>query len=180
VVILIDLEEGTPAKAQEVLKTIEWTGVEASTSTAAPENVGDRSQERQLTQGLNLADLEVEAEEAAGDYYRAAGSEDWAYTYENLDSRTQSMFTEEEWFNKNQWFADTSPVIYHILSVDVSSASQEPVAEVTLRLTSEDDSIETRNTLFVLEDGIWKHRFTEDEITLFRPDASYEEFVAKR
>jgi hypothetical protein len=35
----------------------------------------------------------------------------------------------------------------------------------------------TRNTQFVLEDGVWKHRFMEEEIARFMPDASYEEFV---
>jgi hypothetical protein len=177
VMIVIDLEEGTPAKAEEILKSIEWKGVTTSTSTAGPENVGASSQERHLIQTPNAPDLEAEAEGAAGDYYRAAGSEEWAYTYEYLDSETQSMFTEGEWINKNQWFADNYPVVYHIQSVEVNSASQEPVAEVTLRLTYEDDSTETRNTQFVLEDGVWKHRFMEEEITRFMPDASYEEFV---
>ena len=35
-------------------------------------------------------------EAAAGEYYRAAGVGDWAYTYKNLDSETQALFTEEE------------------------------------------------------------------------------------
>jgi hypothetical protein len=83
VVIVIDFpDERTLAKAEEVLKTIEWEGVATSTSTAAPDNVGGRSQEREMVQGTNTADLQAEAEEAARDYYRAAGSEDWAYTYE--------------------------------------------------------------------------------------------------
>ena len=44
---------------------------------------------------------EAKAEEAAGDYYRAAGSQDWDYTYDNLDSSTKSEFTREEWRKKN-------------------------------------------------------------------------------
>jgi hypothetical protein len=122
-------------------------------------------------------DLEAEAEEAAGDYYRAAGLEDWDYTYEHLDSETQSAFSREEWFKKNQWLADNGTVIYYILSVDLESTTQEPNAEVTLRLTYEDGSSSIRKTLFVLEDGEWKHHLTEEEKEIFMPDASYEEFV---
>ncbi|CAA9398623.1 MAG: hypothetical protein AVDCRST_MAG93-10109, partial [uncultured Chloroflexia bacterium] len=69
------------------------------------------------------SDLETEAEEAAGDYYRAAGSEDWEYTYDNLDSQTQALFSREEWRKKNQWYADNSPAIYYISSVDLDESS---------------------------------------------------------
>jgi hypothetical protein len=62
---------------------------------------------------------ETDAEEAAGDYYRAAGLENWEYTYDHLDSKTRRMFTKEEWFRKNQWFADNGSVIYHIESVEL-------------------------------------------------------------
>jgi hypothetical protein len=46
--------------------------------------------------------------------------------------------TEEEWFKKNQRFADNNgSVIYHVLAVNLNSAFQEPSAQVTLRLTDE-------------------------------------------
>jgi len=181
VVIVIDFpDKRTLAKSEGILKTIEWKGVATSTSTAASVNFGGRSQERGPTEGPNAADLEAEAEVAARDYYRAAGSEDWAYTYEYLDSETQSMFTEKEWKNKNQWFADEGSVTYQVLSVDEKSDSRKPVTSVTLRLTYEDGSTAIRNTLFVLEDGVWKHRFTKEERNLFMPEASYEEFVAAK
>jgi hypothetical protein len=123
------------------------------------------------------ANLEAEAEEAAGDYYRAAGSGDWSYTYEHLDTRTQSLFTQEEWFEKNQWFANNGEVTYHILSADMVDGAQERLASVTLRLTYEDGSSSTRTTYFVYEYGSWKHRFGQEEYDLFMPDLSYEEFV---
>jgi hypothetical protein len=88
------------------------------------------------------------------------------------------MFTEEEWENKNQCLADLNTVTYQILSVGVESASQEPVAKVSLRLTYGMGSAEYRNTLFVFEDGVWKHRFTDEEINRFKPETSYEEFIA--
>ena len=168
----INVYAGLPSQSVSASATPE------PTNTTTSDNVGARSQERTLTDSTSTADLEAEAEEAARDYYRASGSENWAYTYENLDSETQNMFTEEEWKNKNQCLADINSVTYQILSVGVESASREPVAEVTLRLTFEEGSPETRNTLFVLEDGVWKHRFTEEEINRFKPETSSEEFVA--
>ena len=123
-------------------------------------------------------DPQAEAEEAAGDYYRAAGVDDWAYTYANLDSETRSMFTEEEWFQKNQWLADNGPVIYDILSAESLDTSGEPVVEVDVRLTGEDGSSSVRTTYFVYEDGMWKHRFGQQEYDLFMPGVPFDEFVA--
>ncbi len=40
----------------------------------------------------------------------------------------------------------------------------------------QDGTAITRDTVFVL-DGAWKHRLTEEEIEIFRPELSYEEFV---
>ncbi len=125
-------------------------------------------------------DLQAEAEEAAGDYYRAAGVQDWAYTYENLDSDTKAMFTEEEWYRKNQWFADQGETIYHIEDVRPDGASPETVAEVDVRLTGEDGSSSVRTTYFVYEGGGWKHRFGREETDLFMPGTPYEEFVAEQ
>ena len=123
-------------------------------------------------------DLQAEAEEAAGDYYRAAGVEDWAYTYENLDSETQSLFTQDEWFQKNQWFASNGSVIYSILSVEPLDTSGETVAEASVQITGEDGSSSVRITYFVLEDGTWKHRFGQEEYDLFMPGVPFDEFVA--
>jgi hypothetical protein len=120
----------------------------------------------------------AEVEEAAEDYYRAAGVGDWGYTYDHLDSETRSLFTREEWSQKNQWFLENAPAIYHIEGVNPDEASQEePLAEVSVRLTGEDGSSSIRTTYFVREDGEWKHRFGQEEMDLFMPDASYEEFV---
>ncbi len=125
-------------------------------------------------------DTEAEAEETAGDYYRAAGLRDWEYTYEHLDSATRRLFTKEEWSQKNQWFADNNSVIYHILSVELDETAREPVAEVSVRLTGEDGSTSIRNTYFVFEDGSWKHRFAQEETDLFKPGVPFEEWVDTR
>ena len=113
-------------------------------------------------------------------YYQAAGVENWAYTYEYLDSETKSAFSKEEWFKKNHWFADNGSVTYHVLAVNLNSATRKPVAQITLRLMDEYGSASMRNTFFVLEDGSWRHRFGREEYILFMPEASYEEFVEAR
>jgi hypothetical protein len=114
---------------------------------------------------------------AVEDYYRTAGSEDWDYTYDALDSEIQALFAREEWSEKNQWFADNAPAIYHIESVELDDTSQEPLAEVSVRLTGEDGSSSVRTTYFVYEDGEWKHRFGQEEKDLFEPGVPFEEWV---
>jgi hypothetical protein len=124
------------------------------------------------------SDEEANLDQDVGDYYRAAGAGEWAYTYDHLASQTQSMFTEEEWSRKNQWFWDRNPVVYHTLSTNLDSTSEEPLAEVEVRITGEDGSSWTRTPRFVLEDGEWKHLFSDAEADLFMPGIPFEEFVA--
>ena len=90
------------------------------------------------------------------------------------------MFTRDEWFKKNQWFADDGEVIYHIESVERLGTSSGLVVRVSLRLTYEDGSSSTRGTYFVYEDGEWKHAFSREEYDLFMPAVPYEEFVKAR
>jgi hypothetical protein len=63
------------------------------------------------------------------------------------------MFTRDEWFKKNQWFADDGEVIYHIESVERLGTSNGLVVGVSLRLTYKDGSSSTRSTYFLYEDG---------------------------
>jgi hypothetical protein len=128
--------------------------------------------------GTGIEDREAEAEAAAGEYGRAAGVGDWAYTYENLGSETQALFTEEEWFARNQWVADNGSVVYQIGSAKRLGTSSGIIREVSLRLTYGDDTSSTGTTYFVQGDGSWKHRFGQEEHTLFMPEASYECFFA--
>jgi hypothetical protein len=121
-------------------------------------------------------DLAAEAEQAAGDYYRAVGVGDFDYTYDNLDSETQAMFTREEWLQKNQWFAGNGSVIYDIESVYQAGTNDEYFA-VTLKLTYEDGSSSTRTTYFVYENGRWLHRFGQEEKDLYGPGIPFEEWV---
>jgi hypothetical protein len=170
----LTLEGSTPPEEEMAQMLSSMAPVEGmpleTTTSASPEPTS-------ASPGPDTGDVEAEAEEAAGDYYRAAGLEDWAYTYENLDSETQAMFTEEEWIQKNQWFADNGEVVYHIESAERLGTSSGLVVGVSLRLTYEDGTSSTRDTYFVYEGGEWKHAFGQEERDLFMPELSYEEFV---
>lgn len=121
-------------------------------------------------------EVEPDVEEAAEDYYYAVDREDWGYTYEKLDSESQALFTEEEWYQKNQWYADNEGLELSSMDVTVTVDSNGYEADVTVYRTFQDGTSTTRDTVFVL-DGVWKHRLTDEEIEIFMPDASYEEFV---
>ncbi len=121
---------------------------------------------------------ETEVAEATEDYYQAVDREDWAYTYANLDYSTRALFTEEEWYAKNQYFADVEGLELASMDVVVNDPASAPEVGVTVYRTFKDGTSIDRYTLFVLEDGAWKHRFTEEEIGIFEPGVPYEEFVA--
>lgn len=109
---------------------------------------------------------EEQARSAAEAYYQAAAARNWGYTYEHLDSETQSAYTEQEWFAKNGYLANTGAVTYTIESVVMDTSAPETVANVTVVLTSTDGSTNVRNTYFVYEDGSWLHRFSPEEYDL--------------
>jgi hypothetical protein len=54
------------------------------------------------------------------------------------------------------------------------------VVSVNIYRTFEDGTDIDRETFFVFEDRVWKHRFAEEEIAFFMPEASFEEFVASQ
>jgi hypothetical protein len=99
-------------------------------------------------------------------YYQAVASSNWAYTYDHLDSQTQSVYTEREWSAKNDYLADTGTVTYTIQSVAMDPSAPETVASVTVVLTATDGSTNVRNTYWVYEDGSWLHRFSPEEYDL--------------
>jgi hypothetical protein len=145
----------------------------ASSSASAAQTASSSASAEQVPAGS-----ETELIEAAEDYYQAVDQEDWAYTYDNLDSQTQSMFTEEEWYAKNQWYADNEGLELSSINVVVNGPTSEPMVTVTIYRTFEDGTSITRDTLFVSEGGLWKHRFSQEEIGIFMPGVPYERFVA--
>lgn len=126
--------------------------------------------------GSGGAEADVVA--TAENYYEAVDREAWAYTYDNLDSQTRSMFTEQEWSQKNQWFADNEGLELSTMNVVVNSPTSGTEVSVTVDRTFENGTSITRDTLFVMESGSWKHRFTEEEAEIFMPGTPYEEFVS--
>jgi uncharacterized protein DUF4352 len=120
----------------------------------------------------------TEVAEAAEDYYQAVDREDWAYTYANLDASTRALYPEDEWYLKNQFFADTEGLELATIDVVVEGSTSDPEVSVTVYRTFTDGTSIERYTLFVQEDGVWKHRFTAEENAIFQPGVPYEDFVA--
>ena len=121
---------------------------------------------------------ESEVAEAAEEYYLAVDREDWGYTYANLDAATRTLYPEDEWYLKNQYFADTEGLELATIDVVVETPTTDPAVGVTVFRTFEDGTSIDRSTLFVQEDGAWRHRLTAEENTIFQPGVPYEEFVA--
>ena len=111
------------------------------------------------------------------DYYGAVDRGEWSYTYAHLDSKTQALFTEEEWTRRNQFLADNNPGELSSIRVAVNIVPDEP-ADVTVYRTFKSGSYSVRDTLFIYEDGGWKHRLTDRELAPFLVNLSYEEFVS--
>lgn len=124
------------------------------------------------------AGSETELIEAVEDYYQAVDQENWAYTYDNLDSQTRSMFTQAEWYAKNQWYADNEGLELAAINVVINGSASDPIVSVSVYRTFKDGTSITRETYFVSEGGVWKHRFSEEEIEIFMPGVPYEQFVA--
>jgi hypothetical protein len=156
-------ESRRPPEEPEKTVVVERTVVERTVVEETPS-----------TKGQTEADLVGAVE----DYYDAVDREDWPYTYDSLDSQTKALFTEEEWYQKNEWFAANEGLELSAINVVVNGSASDPEVGVTVYRTFKDGSSITRDTLFVMEDRTWKHRFTEEEIAIFMPGTPYEEFVA--
>lgn len=122
---------------------------------------------------------DTEVAEAAEDYYQAVDRQDWAYTYANLDAATRALYPEDEWYLKNQYFADTEDLELSTIDVVLEGSTSDPEVGVNVYRTFTDGSSIDRYTLFVQEDGAWKHRFTEEENAIFEPGVPYEEFISE-
>jgi hypothetical protein len=128
------------------------------------------------TQRETVVEVEDQVRETAEQYYFAMDSENWAATYSNLDSESKALFTEEEWTQKNQWYADNEGLKLDSMEIDVAMEGDEE-AQVTVYRTFTDGTSITRETVFLWNNTYWSHHFTEEEKDIFMPDASYEEFV---
>jgi len=121
-------------------------------------------------------EVEDQVRETAEQYYQAVDSENWAATYSNLDSESKALFTEEEWTQKNQWYADNEGLKLDSMDVDVAMEGEDE-ARVTVYRTFTDGTSITRETVFVWNNTYWSHHLTEEEKEIFMPGVPYEEFV---
>jgi beta-lactam-binding protein with PASTA domain len=112
------------------------------------------------------------------DYYEAVDSQNWNYTYDNLDSQTKQRYTRDEYVRKNQYLASVDPVVQSSPKITSEISTSSPV-EVTLNQSFKGGA-KSRVTYFVWEDGSWKHRFSQQDDAIFLPEASYDEFVAAK
>jgi hypothetical protein len=153
-------EEKLNERLDELEKKVDSQDEEGSQGTASQPTESGQPEQSQAPQA------EGQARAAAEAYYEAVAARNWSYTYDHLDSETQSAYTEQEWFAKNEYLADTGAVSYTIQSVVMDSSAPETFAYVTVVLTASDGSNNVRNTYFVYEDGSWLHRFSPEEYDL--------------
>ncbi len=91
---------------------------------------------------------EDQVREAVANYYYAVDYEQWEYTYYNLDSESKALFSEEEWSQKNQWYADNEGLELDSMEIEVTMDGSTG-ADITVYRTFEDGSSITRETYFV-------------------------------
>jgi len=139
--------------------------VDSQDEKSSQENASQPTESTQPEQSQPQQAAE-QARAAAEAYYEAVAARNWEYTYDHLDAETQSAYTEQEWFAKNEYLADTGAVTYTIQSVVMDSSAPEIFAYVTVVLTATDGSTNVRNTFFVYEDESWLHRFSPEEYDL--------------
>jgi len=177
----LTLEGSTPPEEEmnEMLSSMTPAeGVPPETTTSAsPEPTASVSPDptREPTDfGLSPGG-EEDVRNAVEQYYYAVDSEVWDTTYYNLDAESKALFTEEEWAQKNQWYADNENLELESMTVDVAMDGEER-AEVTVDRTFTDGTSISRETVFVWE-GYWRHHLTEEEKQIFMPGVPYEQFV---
>ena len=97
-------------------------------------------------------------------YYEAVGRKDWSGTYSMLDPQSQSVFSEDEWVQK-QTARDASTSTSTLTSSVVNSVSgQEPELLANVTLAYDDGSEESLDVPIRLEDGEYKRYLTDDDI----------------
>jgi hypothetical protein len=103
-------------------------------------------------------------EKAVKEYYYAVDREDWDYTFDNLDSESQDLLSRDQWRQKNEANAEAEKLELSRMEVDVSrSGLGSNEVDVRVERWFKHGEYIDRNTVFVHEDGSWKHHITESE-----------------
>lgn len=168
-------EEELSRRLEELESKVEENEKADAGEADANSQEGGKPEEQPTPGEGSTEDDVVDAVEA---YYQAVHSQDWSYTYENLDAQTRALFDEEEWYSKNQYYADVEGLGTPSIDVQVNDDPSDPLVGVTVYRAFDDGTSIDRDTVFVWEDGAWKHRFVGEELALYMPEASYDEFVA--
>lgn len=181
---------GEPREAATEVLVSKGFGIETKDSESSAENegrvVGQTPTGGELDSGETVVvqigqgppperDAELLRQEVR-EYYGAVDRGEWGYTYSRLDSKTRALFTEAEWARRNQFLSELNPGELSSIRVAVDIIPDEP-ADVAVYRTFKGGGYNVRDTLFVYEDGMWKHRLTSRELESFRVNLSYEEFV---
>jgi hypothetical protein len=153
-------------QVNDLQKKVDSQDKKDSQDEKSPEENASQPTESRQPEQPQPQQADEQARAAAVAYYQAAAARNWGYTYDHLDSETQSAYTEQEWFAKNEYLADTGAVTYTIQSVVMDSSAPETFAYVTVVLTATDGSTNVRNTYWVYEAGSWLHRFSAEEYDL--------------
>lgn len=159
--------------------TEETTAVE-ETTTAAEETT---SAEKETTSAEKSKTRE-EVEGAVRNYYEAVDVRNFAYTYDNLTSASRALFSsEDEWVNKNRLIAESEGLKLYSIEIELlgevpSTSSGVPTgtrAPVAVDRSFANGSSIFRETVFIYEDGAWRHELSEEEIAIFSPGTPFEE-----
>ena len=154
------VNEGMSKKEEEKLNE-RLAELEEKVDEQPRQETTDQGESEEAEQGSGGA--EEQALQAARDYYAAAAAGDYGFTYDALAASAKSQFSEEDWVEANTELGSDA-ASYDVYSADMVD---DATAEVGLTVNLPDGSSDVRNTLFVYQDGEWKHELTQTEYDLF-------------
>lgn len=131
---------------------------EPDTTSVSPESTG-LTYEEAMAPGEDL-------QQFVSDYYEAVARQDWTATYLMLAFESQEEFSEEEWVEVQEArvAADgASPPLESATALTSGEGSIDSLIDV--ELTYGDGTSETLPIGVVYEDGLYKRRLTEEEIS---------------
>lgn len=101
-------------------------------------------------------------------YYESVSREDWSATYFMLDPKSQAVFTEDDWVQKQtaRNAAASPPPLTTAVVNSMSERGVDQIANVTLGYG--DGSQETLDIVLRAEGGGYKRHLTADEIAFLQ------------
>src|SRR5215210_714211 len=112
-------------RLNELEKEVEAQGEKSSGAPAS--SAAEASQPESAEQ-----QVEAQVRAAAEAYYQAVEDEDWGYTYDHLDSETQSECARDDWLGRSGWGSDVGPAGFGGQGVEGEGAAPNTLANVTV------------------------------------------------